>query len=172
MTVLSKFCRLTDPELTCWSKLPQEMLQMVLKQPEITTRENFDACMREFKYGRRCRQYETFAELFDPTQSYNGDLFFGHAYLRLLPYRVNFQGRRTARRTVQCVDDVLRYEGMYRRTKPLNVFGIPLQSWEFNNNVELHFSDYCTHAELDDAIANNQLSAKVRRGSSKKKASN
>ena len=97
MTVLSKFCRLTDPELTCWSKLPQEMLQMVLKQPEITTRENFDACMREFKYGRRCRQYETFAELFDPTQSYNGDLFFGHAYLRLLSYRVNFQGRRIAR---------------------------------------------------------------------------
>ena len=55
------------------------------------------------------------------------------------------------------MNDVLRYEGMYRRTKPLNVFGIPLQSWEFNNNVELHFSDYCTHAELDDAIANNQL---------------
>ena len=65
MTVLSKFCRLTDPELTCWSKLPQEMLQMVLKQPEITTRENFDACMREFKYGRRRRQYETSAELYD-----------------------------------------------------------------------------------------------------------
>ena len=132
---------------------------MVLKQPEIRARENFDACMREFKYGRRRRQYETFAELFDPTQSpiYNGDLFFGHAYLRLLPYHVNFEGRRIARRTVQCVNDVLRYEGMYRRTKPLNVFGIPLQSWEFNNNVELRYSYYCTHAELDDAIARNQL---------------
>ena len=63
------------------------MLKMVfvLKQPEITTRENFDACMREFKHGRRRRQYETFAELYDPdTRYYNGRLFFGYAYLRLL----------------------------------------------------------------------------------------
>ena len=60
-----------------------------------------NACMREFKYGRRRRQYETFAELYDPdTRYYNGRLFFGSAYLRLLPYHVNFQGRRTARSTV------------------------------------------------------------------------
>ena len=79
MTVLSKFSRLTDPELSYWSKLPQDVLEMVLKQPQLVARENFDACMREFKYGRRRRQYETFQELHDPESHHYiyGCLFFG-----------------------------------------------------------------------------------------------
>ena len=66
MTVLSKFSRLTDPELSYWSKLPQDVLGIILKQPQLVARENFDACMRELMYGRRRRQYNTFAELYDP----------------------------------------------------------------------------------------------------------
>jgi hypothetical protein len=53
MTVLSKFSRLTGPELSYWSKLPQDVLEMVLKQPQLVARENFDACMREFMYKQR-----------------------------------------------------------------------------------------------------------------------
>eukprot|EP01048_Picozoa_sp_COSAG05_P041018 COSAG05_NODE_21345_length_272_cov_1.150289_1_plen_60_part_10 len=60
MTVLSKFTRLTDPELSYWSKLPQDVLGIILKQPQLVARENFDACMRELMYGRRRRQYDTF----------------------------------------------------------------------------------------------------------------
>ena len=165
MTVLSKFSRLTDPELSYWSKLPQDVLEMVLKQPQLVARENFDACMREFKYGRRRRQYDTFAELYryDP-DCYFGYLCFGYGFLRLLPYFGSGRGQRIGSRSyVQAVSDVLvdrhHYNG-YKSEKYMNVFGLQLPFCQYHgidDNPRRQFNYYCTHDDLNAAIADNQL---------------
>ena len=158
MTVLSKFSRLTDPELSFWSKLPQDVLEMVVKQPQLLARENFDACMREFKYGRRRRQYDTFAELYDenpdshPSYLY---LSFGYGYLRLLPYIGSGYGKRICSKSyVQAVGDVLADRHWYQ-SSGINVFGLLCCSWVFN--TRRYFDCYITHGDLNVAINDNQL---------------
>ena len=163
MTVLSKFSRLTDPELSYWSNLPQDVLEMVLKQPELIARESFDACMREFKYGRRRRQYDTFAELYDP-DSHPRYLYlsFGHGFLRLLSYWLGGHGRRMARPPVQAVRDVLadRHRYRYKSEVYMNVFGLQLCFCDYHSlgfNSRRQFDYDCTHDDLNAAIADNQL---------------
>ena len=165
MTVLSKFSRLTDPELSYWSKLPQDVLEMVLKQPQLVARENFDACMREFKYGRRRRQYDTFAELYryDP-DCYFGYLCFGYGFLRLLPYFGSGRGQRIGSRSyVQAVSGVLVDKNRYRsadRTTSMNVFGLQLCFCDYHSlgfNTRRYFDCYITHDDLNVAINDNQL---------------
>ena len=160
MTVLSKFARLIDPELSFWSNLPQDVLEMVVKQPQLLARENFDACMREFMYGRRRRQYDTFAELYNPDSHPRAYLCFGHGFLRLLSYWVGGRGRRTARSPVQAVCDVLLHTNHYSISKYdsdyINVFGLKLCcSWAYN--TRRYFDCYITHDDLNAAINDNQL---------------
>ena len=144
--------------------MPQDVLKTVLKQPEIIARENFDACMREFKYGRRRRQYDTFAELYDenpdshPSYLY---LSFGYGYLRLLPYIGSGYGKRICSKSyVQAVGDVLADRQWYKNYSfdYINVFGLKLCcSWAYNLEPMRYFDCYITHDDLNVAINDNQL---------------
>ena len=119
--------------------------------------------MREFKYGRRRRQYDTFAELYDSAKELYRHRYmcFGYAFLRLLPrclpgYHIN-------KYLAQNVGQVLANKYRYRpadRTTSMNVFGLQLffySNWLNLDNSRREFDNDCTHDDLNAAIADNQL---------------
>eukprot|EP01048_Picozoa_sp_COSAG05_P016779 COSAG05_NODE_2205_length_3403_cov_2.502421_2_plen_170_part_00 len=136
-------------------------------------------------YGKRRRQYNTFAELYDPdlyaVQFYPNRapsvyLCFGYGFLRLLPYFGSGRGHRIGSRSyVQAVSDVLVDKNRYRpadRTTFMNVFGLQLCFYDYHSlgfnsrsNSRRQFDYYCTHDDLNAAIADNQL--KIRKSLNK-----
>ena len=135
--------------------------------------------MREFMYGRRRRQLESFHEQYELQvvydQYYNygpaymsSDLSFAYSYLKLLPYVVNYRGRRIRKGGLWSLSELSPpelYREEYARPDSARIFGIRMNKY----CTGLSFPHTITHRVLDKCIDDNCLRIPKRRRLADKK---